>query len=153
MTYTILRPCDFMEVWLSPAIGFDYPNAKATIYGEGHARISFISLGDVAQFAVESLEKKAARNQIIELGGPTALSPLEAVRIFESVSGRSFELQFVPAAALKAQIEGATDPLQKSFASLMLSQSNGDVVDMNLARQVFAFPLTSVEDYARRVMG
>lgn len=97
--------------------------------------------------------KKATRNRIIELGGPAALSPLEAVRIFESVSGKPFELQFVPAAALKAQIEGATDPLQKSFASLMLSQSNGDEVDMSLAQKVFSFPLTSVEDYARRVAG
>jgi uncharacterized protein YbjT (DUF2867 family) len=152
MTYTILRPSDFMELWLSPAVGFDYPNAKATIYGEGHARVSFISLGDVAQFAVESLEKKAACNQIIELGGPAALSPLEAVRIFESMSGKPFELQFVPAAALKAQIEGATDPLQKSFAALMLSQSNGDEVDTSLAQKLFSFPLTSVEDYARRVL-
>jgi uncharacterized protein YbjT (DUF2867 family) len=152
MMYTILRPSDFMEVWLSPAIGFDYPNAKATIYGEGHARISFISLGDVAQFAVESLEKEAAHNQIIELGGPAALSPLEAVRIFESASGKSFELQFVPAAALKAQIEGATDPLQKSFASLMLSLANGDEVDTSLEKRLFSFPLTSVEEYARRVL-
>ena len=153
MVYTILRPSDFMEVWLSPAIGFDYPNAKATIYGEGHARISFISLGDVAQFAVESLENIAARNQILELGGPAALSPLEVVRIFEKVSGKSFELQFIPAAALKAQKEGATDPLQKSFASLMLSQSNGNEVDMSLAKKVFSFPLTSVDDYAHRVLG
>jgi uncharacterized protein YbjT (DUF2867 family) len=153
MTYTILRPSDFMELWLSPAVGFDYANAKATIYGEGHARVSFISLGDVAQFAVESLEKIAARNQVIELGGPAAVSPLEAVHIFERLGGKSFELQFVPAATLKAQIEGASDPLQKSFASLMLSQSNGDEVDMSLAKKVFSFPMTSVEDYARRVLG
>lgn len=153
MTYTILRPSDFMEVWISPAVGFDYPNAKATIYGEGHSRISFISLGDVAQFTVESLEKKAAKNQIIELGGPAALSPLEAVRIFEKVGGKSFELQFVPAAALKAQKEATTDPLQCSFASLMLSNANGDEVDTSLEQKVFSFPLTSVEDYARRVLG
>ena len=153
MAYTILRPSDFMEIWLSPAIGFDFPNAKATIYGEGHARISFISLGDVAQFAIDSIENKAARNQVIELGGPAALSPLEVVRIFEKISGRSFELQFVPAAALKAQKEAATDPLQKSFASLMLSNANGDEVDTSLEQKVFSFPLTSVEDYARRVLG
>jgi len=24
-----------MEVWLNPVVGFDFPNAKATIYGEG----------------------------------------------------------------------------------------------------------------------
>jgi hypothetical protein len=78
---------------------------------------------------------------------------LEAVRIFEKVGGKSFELQFVPAAALKAQKEATTDPLQCSFASLMLSNANGDEVDTSLEQKVFSFPLTSVEDYARRVLG
>ena len=32
MTYTIVRANYFMEVWLSPALGFDYPNARARIY-------------------------------------------------------------------------------------------------------------------------
>ena len=35
LRYTVLQPTCFMEVWLSPALGFDYPHAKATIYGEG----------------------------------------------------------------------------------------------------------------------
>ena len=35
MTYTILQPTMFMEMWLSPIIGFNYPEAKATIYGDG----------------------------------------------------------------------------------------------------------------------
>jgi uncharacterized protein YbjT (DUF2867 family) len=129
MTYTILRPCYFMEAWLSPMVGFDYPNAKANIFGDGHARISYISLGDVAQYAVESLDNPAARNAIFELGGPAALSPLEAVRTFEQVSGKQFELKFVPATALQAQREAASDPLQKSFTSLMLQQAAGDEVD------------------------
>src|SRR5262245_58270706 len=28
-TYTILQPTYFMDVWLGPALGFDYPHAKA----------------------------------------------------------------------------------------------------------------------------
>ncbi len=31
MEYTILRASFFMEVWLSPALGFDHANGKATI--------------------------------------------------------------------------------------------------------------------------
>ena len=34
MNYTILQPSFFMEVWLSPALGFDAANATAQIYGE-----------------------------------------------------------------------------------------------------------------------
>src|SRR6266850_6932271 len=33
MTYTILQPTFFTEVWLSPALGFDAANAKAQVYG------------------------------------------------------------------------------------------------------------------------
>jgi hypothetical protein len=50
MIYTILRPGCFMEVWLSPAVGFDYPSAKATIYGAGRNPLSWISRGDVAAY-------------------------------------------------------------------------------------------------------
>jgi uncharacterized protein YbjT (DUF2867 family) len=151
MTYTILRPADYMEVWLSPALGFDYPNGKATIYGEGHARISYIALGDVAEYVVRSLDLPAARNATFELGGPAALSQLEAVRIFERASGKQFELQFVQTAALQAQREAAIDPLQKSFSSLMLQQAAGIEVDCGDAQRVFGLPLGTVEDYARRV--
>jgi uncharacterized protein YbjT (DUF2867 family) len=152
MTYTILRPSYFMEFWLSPAVGFDYPHAKANVLGDGHSRISYISFGDVAEYAVESVDNPAARSTVFELGGPAALNPLEVMRVFEQVGGKQFELQFTPAAALNAQRETATNPLQESFASLMLSLANGDEVDNSPVRKVFSFPLATVEDYARRVL-
>jgi uncharacterized protein YbjT (DUF2867 family) len=96
MNYTILRPTFFMEIWLSPAVGFDFPHSKATIYGEGMNKISWISLKDVASFAVASLDNPAAKNAMIELGGPHALSPLEVVKIFEQHTGSSFTLEHVP---------------------------------------------------------
>ncbi len=83
LNYTILQPTYFMEVWLSPILGFDYPNAKATIYGEGNNKISWIAIKDVAAFAVAALNNPDAKNSVIELGGPEALSPLEVVNIFE----------------------------------------------------------------------
>jgi uncharacterized protein YbjT (DUF2867 family) len=48
--YTILAANYFMEVWLSPVLGFDYPNQKAIIFGDGHQLISWVSSGDVAEF-------------------------------------------------------------------------------------------------------
>jgi uncharacterized protein YbjT (DUF2867 family) len=89
LTYTILRPSVFMEVWLSPHLGFDFQNAKATVYGSGKNRISYISFHDVAQFAAKVSSNPAARNAVIEFGGAEALSPIEVVRIFEEIAGRS----------------------------------------------------------------
>jgi uncharacterized protein YbjT (DUF2867 family) len=148
MTSTILRPSFFMETWLSPAVGFDPANAKATIYGTGEKPVSYISYRDVAQFAVLSLDVPEARNATLELGGPQPISQLEAVKIFEEVTRRQFELQSVPEQALREQQAAAADPMQRTFAGLMRCLSRGDAIDMNSLLKVFPVKLTSVREYA-----
>jgi uncharacterized protein YbjT (DUF2867 family) len=148
LTYTILRPSYFMEVWLSPALGFDAANAQARIYGAGRAPISFISFKDVARFVVRSLTLPAARNATIEIGGPEALSPLDVVEVFEQSTGRTFSLEHVPEEALVQQHASARDPLEQSFGALMLGYARGDVVDMSRTLDVFPLQLTSVREFA-----
>lgn len=153
LTYTILRPSYFMEVWLGPALGFDVANAKARIYGAGRSPISFISLKDVARFAVRSLTTSAARNATIELGGPEALGPLDVVKIFERSTGRTFDLEDVPEEVLALQHASARDPLERSFAALMLGYARGDVVDMSKTMEAFPLQLTSVPEFADATPG
>lgn len=152
LIYTILRPSYFMESWLTPAVGFDAANAKAQIYGTGKNPISWISFKDVAQFAVESLDNSAARNAVLELGGPETLSPLQVVRIFEEVSGKPFEVQHVPVEGIAAQQMATTDPMQQSFSSLMLCYAQGDAIDMKAMLKAFPLKLASVRDYAGSVL-
>ncbi len=54
MRVTILRPSYFMEMWLSPALGFDPASGRARIYGLGDAKISYISFQDVVSFALSA---------------------------------------------------------------------------------------------------
>jgi uncharacterized protein YbjT (DUF2867 family) len=152
MTYTILRPGVFMEVWLSPVLGFDPLNGRAVVYGDGTHPISFISLGDVAAFALESTTNPAARNAVLELGGPEAIAPNDVVRLFEDMTGRPIEVQHVPEAALEAQYAEATEALAQSFAILMLSIAKGNVIDMRETLRRFPVPMTSVQDYARQAI-
>ncbi len=151
MTYTMVKPSFFMEAWLSPAVGFDFPNAKATIYGEGKNKISWIAISDVAAFAVASLENPAARNMAIEIGGSEALSPLEVVALFEKSGGRKFELQHVPQEALLGQKSAALDDMSKSFASLMLFYSAGHNVNMKEMLKTYAIKMKTVQEYAKQV--
>ena len=151
LSYTVLQAGYFMEVWLSPMLGFDYPNAKARIYGSGERKGSWISYRDVAAFVVSSLEHPAARDAVIEVGGPEALSPLEVVKIFEETSGRAFELDFIPEEALREQKAAADDPLQQSFAGLMLQLALGDEINMQETLRTFPLSLTSVRAYADTV--
>lgn len=151
LTYTILQPTYFSEVWLSPAIGFDYPNHKATLYGDGKNPTSWISYSDVAQFTVAALSNPAALDATLELGGPEALSPLEVVGVFEQVAGQPFAVTHVPVEALRGQLAAATDPMEQSFNGLMLGYADGKAIDMRETLKALPVRLTSVEEYARRV--
>jgi uncharacterized protein YbjT (DUF2867 family) len=152
LTYTILRPTFFMEIWLSPHLGFDVQNAKARIYGSGQNKSSYISLHDVAEFAVRALSNPSARNAIIELGGAEALSQLEVVGIFEEITGRKFQLEFVPEEQLVAGKAAATNPVERTFADLTLAAARGDSIDMRDTSAKFSVRLKSVRDYATTVL-
>lgn len=153
MTYTILRPSFFMEVWLSPALGFDYPNGRVQIFGDGEQKVSYISFKDVAEFAVQSLKTPEASNAVVELGGPEPMSPNEIVRIFEETSGRIFEVSRVPRETLQQQFDAAEDSMSRSFTALMLATAAGDTVAMDRTLQIFPISLFSVRDYAEAVAG
>jgi len=153
LSYTILRPSYYMESWLTAPLGFDPANAKAEIYGSGEKPISWISLKDVAKFAVESLDHPAARNATLELGGPEALTPHQVVKIFEEAGGRPFEVTHVPEAALEAQQQAATDGLMQTFPALMRGYAQGDLIDMREMLKKFPMQLTTVQEYARQVLG
>jgi uncharacterized protein YbjT (DUF2867 family) len=152
LNFTTIQASWFMEVWLSPALGFDYANATARIYGPGTAPISWVSFRDVAEMCAVALRNPAAERTTIEFGGPEAISPLEVVARFERIGGRPFKLEHVPEPALLTQFQEATDSMQKSFAALMLGYLRGDAINMAPVVDKFAVKLSSVDDYARSVL-
>ena len=153
LTYTILRPTFFMEIWLGPHLGFDFQNGKVTVYGSGQNKISYISSQDVARFAVKALSNPAARNAIIELGGAEALSPLEVIGIFEEISRRPFEKQFVSEEDLRARKAAASNPLEQAFADLQLAAAHDDVIEMTETLKKFSIEPKSVREHAIQVLG
>jgi uncharacterized protein YbjT (DUF2867 family) len=152
LTYTILRPGYFMEVWLTAAVGFDPLNGKVNVCGTGTNPVAYISYKDVAKFAVESISNPTAKNAILELGGPQNMSQLDAVKVFEVVLQKKIEVGNIPAEALQSQLYGAEDPMQKSFSGLMLCLANGDHVDMKEVLGKFPVKLTSVKDYVNSLL-
>jgi uncharacterized protein YbjT (DUF2867 family) len=153
MGYSILACNYFMEIWLSPALGFDYAQRKVVIFGDGRAPISWVSYRDVAEFAVRSHLTPGARNRILEVGGPQDLSPLEVVGIFEKVSGAQFERQFVPEQALLAQLDNATDPLAETFAKLQLEYAHGCPMNISETLRLMPIDLITVAQYAAALGG
>jgi uncharacterized protein YbjT (DUF2867 family) len=146
--YTILRPSFFMEMAFNPMLGFDVANGKVVVYGSGETPISFVSIRDVARFAIDAVDADAAARKTFEIGGPEQLTQLEAVKIFEDLTGREFETQMVPEEALRAQLASADNPAQKSFAGLSLDFATGVPVDMSEALAAVPIPLMSVREFA-----
>jgi len=152
MKYTIVQASIFMEVWLSPALGFNYTDHTAQIPGDGNQPISFVSYKDIASFAALSVYNPVAENKILEIGGPTALTPAQVIKEFEKISNHPFTVNYIPVTALKQQADGATDPLQKVFAGLMIFYANGDAMDMKPVLEKIPLKLYSVKDYATAVL-
>jgi len=148
LNFTILRPGCFMELWLTAAVGFDAVNGNVNTCGTGANPLAYISFKDVARFAVESVSNPAALNAVLELGGPQNLSQLDAVKIFEEALGKKIEVGQMPVDMLQSQLDGAEDPMQKSFSGLMLCVANGDRIDMQEVLSKFPVELTSVKEFA-----
>jgi NADH dehydrogenase len=156
MEWVILQPTAFMDVWLSPVMGWDLEKGRARLLGKGDARTSFIHAGDVAAFAVLAATRRDLVNRQLRLGGPDALSGQEVVGICQEVTGRPFAVQHVPRAVLGAvslllrPIDTRTSLLLAMGAS---SAKHGDVIDMAPLLAEFPVTLTSVRKYVEKRRG
>lgn len=152
LTYTVLRPPHFLEGWFSPALILDAANAKARIFADGNARMSWVSMFDVARIAAISAGHPAARRRMLTFGGPSPESLRSVVAMFEEALGRPFEIENVPAESLRQQLRSARTPLERSFAALMLIAGEGtdwqfDNSDLN---GIVDFELTSAKKFVER---
>lgn len=117
MHEVIVRPDMFQEVWLSPAVGFDWPHGKVTVYGRGESPHAYIGIDDVAE-AMVRLALAEDPPHVVEIGGPEAVSPNEAVAAFERALGRPIKASHVPRLMMRI---GRTvmRPVKPVTASLM----------------------------------
>jgi uncharacterized protein YbjT (DUF2867 family) len=152
MAWTNLMGHMFMELWLSPVVGFDYPNGRVTFFGDGHAPHRWVSYRDLAEAAVFAHQTPAAASQSFDACGPEALTQRQVVALFEAALGRKFEITEVPEEVLAAQAREATDPLQKTFALLQLACARGVELNPQSFIDTFGLALRRVEDYVREVV-
>jgi NADH dehydrogenase len=149
MAFTILRPSYFMEMWLGAPLGWELREGRARVLGDGAQRVSWISAQDVVAAIVACVDNPESHGQTIELGGPEALSPVEVVRLAESVCGREIAVEHVPVEALEQQARDGAGSDAAIFPSLMLCQSRGDEIE---PAPEWLRPRTTVADYLRAVL-
>ncbi|MFO7178085.1 MAG: SDR family oxidoreductase [Pseudomonadota bacterium] len=148
LTWTILQPVNFTEVWLSPMLGFDPVGGSVRVFGTGRERMSWISVADVARFSAAAAETEALAGKTLVLGGPDPLSPLNVVEIFRELGAPECTIEHVPESALEAQLKGATNELEEAYAAIMLTTARGHAVDMRPALELLPGKLRTVREYA-----
>jgi uncharacterized protein YbjT (DUF2867 family) len=98
LSYTILYPDKFIEVWVGFLIGSQLQNAPSvTIVGDGNVRHSFVSMENVLDLAVGVLEHPAAANAVLPLCLPEKYSYRELIGQLGEMMGTAIEIKSVAA--------------------------------------------------------
>jgi uncharacterized protein YbjT (DUF2867 family) len=91
--YTILRPAAFMEQHVHEFLGKPLLDKGFTvIFGAGRKRRNFVSVRDVAPFAVTALRDDTLVNRTLDIGGPDNISTRDVAAMYalRSRQGRVF---------------------------------------------------------------
>jgi uncharacterized protein YbjT (DUF2867 family) len=151
LRWTILQPAAFMEVHTGPPAGWDFRAGRARFVGSGQAPIGFVSIRDVAAFAVAAVGNPACFARDLHITGPESLTTLEAIAIAERVTGRTFRSQRIPTGVLRV-LRVALRPFKPHLASLMamgIGLEEGEPVVMKALFDELGIKPTTFEDYVR----
>jgi uncharacterized protein YbjT (DUF2867 family) len=151
LTWTILQPSAYMEIHTGAVAGWDFARGRARLMGSGRAQASYVSVADVATFAVTSVAHPAAVNRTLHITGPQPLTGLEAVAIAERITGKTFTVQRLPTPALSL-LRLCCRPFSATMSSLF-AMGLGMQLDERGAIEAllteFAIRPTTFEEYVR----
>ncbi|HSJ62944.1 MAG TPA: SDR family oxidoreductase [Gemmatimonadaceae bacterium] len=148
MTWTVLQPNAFMDVWFAMLIEKPiHEGMPVTLVGESRRRHSFVAERDVAAFACAAVNHPAARNATIQIGGPEALTFRDVVRQYERATGHPIEVRGVPPGD---PIPGLPEPVWGIAAGL---ETYDSIIPMDETAVTYGIELTSAEVFARSRFG
>jgi uncharacterized protein YbjT (DUF2867 family) len=149
LEYSILLPSYFPEKFMTPLVGFDIEGGRVRIFGDGKRPIRYVATADVARLAAQCAMESRGHG-LIPMGGPQAVSQLEAVALAERLIGRSFALSHVSLDEIEAAMRRVSDPLQQSYLGLYRGLAMGDMPSFAWAND-FGLPPTSLETCLKRM--
>jgi uncharacterized protein YbjT (DUF2867 family) len=117
--YVMLRPTAFMEIWIDHIVAKGIrEKGVATIFGDGTSVTNYISVDDVAEFAVKILSRPEVVNEAVDAGGPSNLSQNDVATLVERRLQSSGKRRHVPVAALRL-LPPVVRPFNELAARLM----------------------------------
>lgn len=143
LSYTIVRPTAFMELWSAIVAEPILKQGKALIFGRGANPINFVSVEDVTHCVQIALTDPGARGQAIEIGGPQNLSLTQLARLIEQVSGRSAKEQHISLGMMRV-MRALTRPINPAFSRQIAAGIYMDTHDMTFdpTQTLRRYPMT-----------
>ena len=151
MSWTIIAPHVFMDVWFPMIIGSAFAAGKpVALVGGGRRRHSFIAVEDAAAFAVAAVDSPAAINQRLVLGGPAGLSWSEVVDQTAAILGGPIATVTIPPGA---PIPTLPPPVGQAIGNLAAGLELQDVVfDTSETARTFGVTLTPADAVLTRML-
>jgi uncharacterized protein YbjT (DUF2867 family) len=147
MTYTILMPNLYIEVWAAIVVAAPLAQGKpVTLVGDASHRHSMLSMRDAASFAIAAIDNPAARNATIVIGGPRPVSWTDVVPAAEGIVGRTIETRFV---ALGDPIEGLPPGVVGLFSAM---ETYDSPIEMDETARTFGVTPTPIEEGLRTIL-
>lgn len=150
LTWTILRPGAFMEIWAmilgEPVLRGD----AAPVFGRGTLPANFVAVDDVAAVAALALDRPEAMNAIVDIHGPENLTQLEVIALFERISGGPTRRRHLPVPVLRA-LGVLAAPVNPVFARQAKAGALMATVPQHVEPRetVWGVRMTRMDDWAR----
>lgn len=156
LNYTILRPTAYMETWAHVLGNPVVKSGRAMVFGRGNNPINFVSVEDVAQFAVFALTDPRAQNRVIEIGGPENITETRFVEMIQQVTGRPGKIQHIPLPMMRL-LGVVAQPFNSAFSRQSRAGVLMDTADMTFdpAEALALLParLKRLEEILPRALG
>lgn len=147
MTWTILNPGIFPEIWAGLVIGIPLQAGQpVTLIGQGDHRHSLISEADVAAFAIAAIDNPASRNASIEIGGPS-VSWTDIVNAAGEAMGQTLPVNYLPLGSNVPLL----DPIVGEFFNGM--ETYESFIDMGETGSLYGVKLTPLPVVMQRMFG
>ena len=155
LSFTIIRPSAFMDLWAQLIGQPILEQGKTTIFGRGNNPVNFVAVEDVARFVCIALEDSRARNQVIEVGGPENMTLNQVAETFERTSGRQAKKRHVPLPMMRAMsilMQPVNPALSRQIRAGIYMDTANLCYDMTETSRTFGVQLTPLEELVRRTV-
>lgn len=145
MSYTILKPSVFMEIWIGLMVGLPLMTGQTiTLIGQGDHAHNLMSEADVAEYMIAMIDHPAALNQSIMVGGPGSYTWTQIVDRVGSRMGAELPRQYMTMGSVIPYLPGEANTLANAMETFE------DFLDIEETAALYGVTPTTLDQYIDR---